>query len=116
MLTRVAIVAEARSWIGTHYRHQQSLKGVGCDCLGLLRGVWRAVYGQEPEPTPLSLALVTVNVAAPAETAITSNNAASRRRFGEPTLNDIFNMQMADLPIVTPGRQAASCVVNRFYV
>jgi NlpC/P60 family putative phage cell wall peptidase len=50
--TRAAIVAEARSWIGTPYRHQASLKGVGCDCLGLVRGVWRALYGAEPEPTP----------------------------------------------------------------
>jgi NlpC/P60 family putative phage cell wall peptidase len=49
------IVAEARSWIGTPYRHQASLKGVGCDCLGLLRGVWRGVMGQEPElPPPYS--------------------------------------------------------------
>lgn len=44
-----AIVAEARSWIGTPYRHQASLKGVGCDCLGLVRGVWRAFFGEEPE-------------------------------------------------------------------
>jgi NlpC/P60 family putative phage cell wall peptidase len=49
------IVLEARSWIGTPYRHQASLKGVGCDCLGLLRGVWRGVMGQEPElPPPYS--------------------------------------------------------------
>lgn len=46
------IIAEARSWIGTPYRHQASLKGVGCDCLGLLRGVWRAVMGPEPEIPP----------------------------------------------------------------
>ena len=52
MLTRSAIVAEARAWIGTPYRHQASLKGVGCDCLGLVRGVWRAVLGDEPEPVP----------------------------------------------------------------
>lgn len=43
------IVAEALTWIGTPYRHQGSRKGVGCDCLGLVRGVWRAVYGDEPE-------------------------------------------------------------------
>jgi NlpC/P60 family putative phage cell wall peptidase len=43
------IVAEALEWVGTPYRHQGSLKGVGCDCLGLVRGVWRAVYGKEPE-------------------------------------------------------------------
>ena len=46
------IVAEARSWIGTPYRHQASLKGVGCDCLGLVRGVWRAFHGAEPEAMP----------------------------------------------------------------
>ena len=51
-LTRAAIVAETRSWIGTPYRHQASLKGAGCDCLGLLRGVWRAVLGDEPERPP----------------------------------------------------------------
>jgi NlpC/P60 family putative phage cell wall peptidase len=38
---RRAIVVAARSWIGTPYRHQAALKGVGCDCLGLLIGVWR---------------------------------------------------------------------------
>lgn len=51
-LTREAIVAEARSWIGTRYRHQASVKGVGCDCLGLVRGVWRACVGVEPELPP----------------------------------------------------------------
>ena len=51
-LTRTAIITEARSWIGTPYRHQASLKGVGCDCLGLVRGVWRAVIGEEPERAP----------------------------------------------------------------
>jgi len=49
---RDAIVAEARSWIGTPYHHQASLKGIGCDCLGLLRGVWRARFGEEPETPP----------------------------------------------------------------
>ncbi len=52
MTTREAIVAEALSWVGTPYRHQASLKGVGCDCLGLIRGVWRALYGEEPEAAP----------------------------------------------------------------
>ncbi|PHY12916.1 peptidase P60 [Caulobacter sp. B11] len=46
------IVSEALTWLGTPYRHQASLKGVGCDCLGLVRGVWRTLYGPEPEPPP----------------------------------------------------------------
>jgi NlpC/P60 family putative phage cell wall peptidase len=51
-LTRAALVTETRSWIGTPYRHQGSLKGIGCDCLGLVRGVWRACVGREPELPP----------------------------------------------------------------
>lgn len=47
------IVEITRSWIGTPYHHQESVKGQGCDCLGLLRGVWREFYGDEnPEPMP----------------------------------------------------------------
>jgi NlpC/P60 family putative phage cell wall peptidase len=51
-LSRAQIIAEAHAWIGTPYRHQASLKGVGCDCLGLVRGVWRALLGPEPEAAP----------------------------------------------------------------
>ncbi len=49
-ITRAAILDEARSWIGTPYCHRASLKGQGADCLGLVRGVWRALLGPEPEP------------------------------------------------------------------
>ena len=46
------VVAEARRWIGTPYVHQASVLGAGCDCLGLIRGVWRALHGSEPEAVP----------------------------------------------------------------
>ncbi|MCX7560070.1 peptidase [Sulfitobacter sp. F26204] len=46
------IVTAARRWIGTPYLHQCSTLGAGCDCLGLLRGVWREVCGAEPEAVP----------------------------------------------------------------
>lgn len=49
---RAAAVQEARLWIDTPYRHQASLKGAGADCLGLIRGVWRALYGAEPLAVP----------------------------------------------------------------
>lgn len=49
---RERILAEARDWLATPYRHQASVKAVGCDCLGLVRGVWRAVIGPEPEAAP----------------------------------------------------------------
>lgn len=47
-----AVIAAARGWIGTPYHDQASVKGAGCDCLGLLRGVWREIIGQEPEAPP----------------------------------------------------------------
>ena len=46
------VVAEARGWIGTPYLHGASVQGAGCDCLGLLRGVWRVVEGAEPVVVP----------------------------------------------------------------
>ncbi len=46
------IVAAARGWLGTPYVHQCARRGAGSDCLGLVRGVWREVYGVEPEAMP----------------------------------------------------------------
>ncbi|HUS97740.1 MAG TPA: NlpC/P60 family protein [Hyphomicrobiaceae bacterium] len=51
-VTRAGVIAVARQWIGTPYHHQASRRGVGCDCLGLVRGVWRDVYGCDPERPP----------------------------------------------------------------
>lgn len=36
-------MAEAREWIGTPVRWEASVKGVGCDCRGLVSGVARAL-------------------------------------------------------------------------
>lgn len=47
-----AVVEVARAWLGTPYVHQASVQGAGCDCLGLVRGVWRALNGPEPEAIP----------------------------------------------------------------
>jgi NlpC/P60 family putative phage cell wall peptidase len=46
------IVAAARRWLGTPYHDQACVRGVGCDCLGLARGVWREGVGPEPFPIP----------------------------------------------------------------
>jgi NlpC/P60 family putative phage cell wall peptidase len=46
------IIAAARAWLGTPYHDQASLRGTGCDCVGLARGVWREVVGPEPFPLP----------------------------------------------------------------
>lgn len=51
-MRREEIVAAARAWRGTPYRHQAATLGAGCDCLGLVRGVWRTLYGTEPMELP----------------------------------------------------------------
>jgi NlpC/P60 family putative phage cell wall peptidase len=50
--TREQVVNAARGWIGTPYRHQAALKGVGCDCLGLIVGVWRELGGKNVGSMP----------------------------------------------------------------
>lgn len=56
--TRDEFVNEARSWIGTPYQHQGRIKGVACDCIGLVIGTARALglteydidgYGTRPD-------------------------------------------------------------------
>ena len=51
-IPRKAILTAAYDWLDTPYQHQASVKGGGCDCLGLIRGVWREIYGDEPMETP----------------------------------------------------------------
>jgi NlpC/P60 family putative phage cell wall peptidase len=46
------VIKAARGWLGTPYMHQASVRDVGCDCLGLIRGIWREVRGDEPEIPP----------------------------------------------------------------
>lgn len=52
LVDRRMVVAYARDWLKTPYMHQASKKGIGCDCLGLLRGVWQDIYEVEAERPP----------------------------------------------------------------
>ncbi len=49
--TREQIAAETREWIGTPYHHQALVKGVGCDCIGVIRGVGNATSALVTEDT-----------------------------------------------------------------
>lgn len=60
------IVAEAREWLGTPFRHRGRLKGQGVDCIGLAIGVARALgqvvqdrldYPHRPDPEVLRAGL-----------------------------------------------------------
>jgi NlpC/P60 family putative phage cell wall peptidase len=46
---RSHITRLARGWLGTPYHHRASVRGAGCDCIGLIRGLWRDLYQCEPE-------------------------------------------------------------------
>jgi NlpC/P60 family putative phage cell wall peptidase len=57
-VTRTQFVAEARTWLGTPYQHQGRLKGIACDCIGLVIVTARALglsdfdmtdYGRRPD-------------------------------------------------------------------
>lgn len=49
---RAEIVAAARGWLGTPYLHQARCRGAGCDCLGLVLGVWAEAIGPLPRAVP----------------------------------------------------------------
>ncbi len=95
------VVRAARGWLGTPYHHQASLKGVGADCLGLVRGVWREVCGAEPEPIK---AYPRDWSAAGEETLL----IAARRHFHEVPVGE---MKPGDLLIFRyrPGAAARHC-------
>jgi len=109
------VVGAARGWIGTPYLHQASLRGAGCDCLGLLRGVWRDVYGREPEPVPA----YTQDWSEPQGTEVLLD--AARRHLREKPISDVaigdvilFRMRSGmvakHLGIVAGGAPAATFI------
>ena len=49
---RREIVREALEWVGTPFHDCASVKGQGCDCIGLLKGVYTAVGIVQPFDMP----------------------------------------------------------------
>lgn len=89
------VVREARAWIGTPYLHQASVRGAGTDCLGLLRGVWRTVLGDEPEPVPP----YTEDWAEPSQREALLEAAErwlQRKAVAEEALGDVLLFRMRD--------------------
>lgn len=65
-MTPDIIIAAARAWIDTPFRHQGRVRGVGCDCVGLVVGVAAALalpvqdatgYSRHPQGRALRAAL-----------------------------------------------------------
>lgn len=85
------IVDRARAWIGTPYVDRQSVRGVGCDCLGLIRGLWRETHGAETFPLPPYSA--DWGEIARVETLIAAADRHLRRCRPEPGAVAIFRMR-----------------------
>jgi NlpC/P60 family putative phage cell wall peptidase len=108
------VIAEARLWIGTPYLHQASVRGAGSDCLGLLRGVWRAVLGEEPEPVPT----YTADWAEPSRQEVLLHAAHRQlqpRTLDQIEIGDVLLFRMRDGSIAKHlGLQSATGVHPRF--
>ena len=48
-MIRDRIVTEVREWLGVGYQHQACVKGVACDCIGLVVGVLQQVGVVAPD-------------------------------------------------------------------
>lgn len=89
------IVSEARAWLGTPYVHQASVRGAGTDCLGLLRGVWRTIYGDEPQTVPA----YTADWAEPGRQEVLLAAASRwmhRKALGAEAAGDVLLFRMRD--------------------
>lgn len=98
--SRMDVVIEARAWLDTPFHHQASVKGAGCDCIGLIKGVG------------VALSLVDYNPASPqaqafANYSILPNSRRMREGLAtwlaeiplhEATLADIYFMAWGHEP------------------
>lgn len=88
---RAEIVAEARTWIDTPFKHQHRFKGHGVDCIGLAWSVGETVgvlqvdeersrefrsYGRLPSPERMGRALATFMLPLPPEADIEPGDVA----------------------------------------
>jgi NlpC/P60 family putative phage cell wall peptidase len=104
------IVEAARRWIGTPYQHQASRRGIGADCLGLIRGVYRELYVREPE-TPPPYSPDWAEVPNPSGNHVETMADAAHRHLvpldiAEARAGDVLLFRM------TPGAVAKHCAIQ----
>ena len=89
-----AVAQAARGWIGTPFHHRACVKQVGCDCIGLVHGVWREIGG------PAEIALPVYAPEGPGigdGDVLVEGLARHFRALGgiPPTTGDVIAMRMA---------------------
>jgi len=86
------IVAEAREWLRTPFVWQASLKGVGCDCKGLVVGVARELGRPEAQSLHAQMASYSLNVP---EHELRAGLAANLTKVAEPEPGDVLLLRLA---------------------
>jgi NlpC/P60 family putative phage cell wall peptidase len=94
-MTPADLVTEARSWLGTPFHWQASLKGVGCDCKGLIWGVARALGLPEADSRFAGIADYGRRVPVP---TLLRGMAATFDRVTDPAPGDVLLFVMAGQP------------------
>lgn len=110
-MLRAEIIAAARGWIGTPFMPQQSRKGEGCDCAGLIVGLAKEIgsveewfrlppYRQQPDGSMARLC----------------DEHLVRVPIGAERPGDVVMMRFAKLPqhlgILVPYRDSLIAVVH----
>jgi NlpC/P60 family putative phage cell wall peptidase len=90
------IIAEAREWVGTPFHWQASVKGVGCDCKGLVWGVARELGLPEAETIYAKVADYGKRV--PVK-LLQEGMAAVFDRVEEPQPGDVLLLKLRNVPM-----------------
>lgn len=103
------VAAEAREWIGTPFVWGQSVKGVGTDCKGLIRGVARELGLEEAECFYAQFASYRPDRPVPSSLLVEGMGEVFDRA-SEPTPGDVLLLKVhgsaAHLAIVTDEDRA----------
>lgn len=86
---------EARRWLATPYIHQATCCGAGTDCLGLIRGIWRGLYGAEPETVP-PYSADWAEAGGGEDLLRAAERWLSRKALDAPELGDVLLFRMRD--------------------
>lgn len=90
------VVTEARSWLGTPFHWQASLKGVGADCRGLVVGVARELGLPEAQSLHATM-LANYDEVVPIA-LLRKGLAATLQRIPEPEPGDVLLLKAGGKP------------------
>lgn len=109
-MTPADLVAEARTWVGTPFVWQASLKGVGADCKGLIWGVARELG--LPEASSVYAAVADYRRVVPVPLLL-KGLAATFTRAPDPQSGDVLLMTMGGQPCHL-GFHAGDAVIHTY--